>query len=173
MSPGAWASTRSVKNRGSYGLRWTESTSRRGRRSASRSPASSSTARSSRAAQSETSTRVFRSSQSCWQRSGPPRACRPRSCLPPGRPASSGYMVIDPLGAALPPRHSVGLLGGRVCEGGRQARPAKRRPAHLRHAHAPGAQRAWCGGHGFGHGTRWNRRELAGRGETAGTAERR
>ena len=32
---------------------------------------------------------------------------------------------------------------------------------------------AWCGGHGFGHGTRWNRRELAGRGETAGTAERR
>ena len=30
-----------------------------------------------------------------------------------------------------------------------------------------------CGGHGFGHGTRWNRCEQARRGETAWTAERR
>src|SRR5271166_3004492 len=47
-----------------------------------------------------------------------------------------------PSGAALPPRHGVRLLGCRVCEGGREAHPAARRPAHLRHAHAPGAQRA-------------------------------
>jgi hypothetical protein len=32
---------------------------------------------------------------------------------------------------------------------------------------------AWCGGHGFGHKTRWNRCEQARRGETAWTAERR
>jgi hypothetical protein len=32
---------------------------------------------------------------------------------------------------------------------------------------------AWCGGHGFGHGTLCNRRELAGWGEIAWTAERR
>ena len=37
-------------------------------------------------------------------------------------------------GAALLPRHGVGLLGGRVREGGREAHPAARRPAHLRHA---------------------------------------
>jgi integrase len=37
-------------------------------------------------------------------------------------------------------RHGVGLLGGRLCEGGREAHPAARRPAHLRHAHAFGAQ---------------------------------
>jgi len=32
---------------------------------------------------------------------------------------------------------------------------------------------ARCGGHGFGHRTRWNRCEQAGRGEPAWTAERR
>ena len=47
-----------------------------------------------------------------------------------------------PTGTALPPRHRVRLLGCRVWEGGREAHPAARRPAHLRHAHAPGAQRA-------------------------------
>jgi integrase len=54
----------------------------------------------------------------------------------------SGYVVVDPLGPALPPRHCVRLLGCGVCEGGREAHPAARRPTHLRHAHAPGAQRA-------------------------------
>jgi integrase len=47
-----------------------------------------------------------------------------------------------PSGAALPPRHGVRLLGCGVCEGGREAHPAARRPAHLRHAYVPGAQRA-------------------------------
>jgi integrase len=76
-----------------------------------------------------------------------------------------GYVVTDPCGAALPPRHGVGLLGGGVCDGGRQAQPATRRPAHRRHAHAPGAQRA--GGvatdldteHGGTDANKWDGRE--------------
>ena len=47
-----------------------------------------------------------------------------------------------PSGPALLPRHGVGLRGGRVCEGGRQAHPATRRPPHLRNTDASGAQRA-------------------------------
>jgi hypothetical protein len=133
---------RSVKAAVATGCDGPRSTSRH-RRSASRSPASSSTARSSRAAPGPRPRPVCcRSSQSCWQRSGPPRACRPRSNSPPARLRAQRLRGHRPSRAALPPRHGVGLLGGRVCEGGRQAHPATRRPAHLRHAHAPGAQRA-------------------------------
>ena len=65
-----------------------------------------------------------------------------------GPPTSAAATSSSTLWAALPPRHGVRLLGCRVCEGGREAHPAARRPAHLRHAHAPGAQRA--GGNHFG-----------------------
>jgi integrase len=63
--------------------------------------------------------------------------------LAAGRPPTSAAATSSStLWGALPPRHGVGLLGCRVCEGGCEAHPAARRSAHLRHAHAPGAQRA-------------------------------
>ena len=79
------------------------STSRR-RQSASRSPASSSTARSSRATPSPRPRPVCcRSPRSCWRRSGPPRACRPRSSSPPAHIRAQRLRRRRPLGRRYHP----------------------------------------------------------------------
>ena len=115
---------RSVKSRGSYGLRWTDVDVE----AQTISIEITRVVVDGEVVEGAPSPRprpvCCRSSQSCWQRSGPPRACRPRSCSPPARLRAQRLRGHRPYGAALPPRHGVGLLGGRVCEGGRQTHPA-------------------------------------------------
>ncbi len=55
---------------------------------------------------SETSTRVLPLPPSCWRRSGPPRACRPRSSSPPGPLTSAAATLSWTLwgGATTPTR---------------------------------------------------------------------
>ena len=95
---------RRVKGRGSYGLRWTDVDFEAQTISIEITRVVVDGEVVEGGTKSETSTRVCRSSQSCWQRSGPPRACRPRSSSPPARSCErSGYVVIDPLGRRYHP----------------------------------------------------------------------
>src|SRR6478609_60151 len=132
---------RSVKSRGSYGLRWTDVDVEAQTISIeiTRVVVDGEVVEGGR--MSETSTRVW---PLIPERLAALRAARMQAeeQLAAGAACElRGYVVTDPCGAALPPRHGVGLLGGGVCDGGRQAQPATRCPAHRRHAHAPGAQR--------------------------------
>ena len=133
---------RSVKSRGSYGLRWTDVDVEAQTISIEITRVVVDGEVVEGGAKSETSTRVLPLIPELLAALRAAARMQAEELLAAGPPASQRLRGHRPSGAALPPRHGVGLLGGRVCEGGRQAHPATRRPADLRHAHAPGAQRA-------------------------------
>ena len=141
MSPGAWASTE-CKSRGSYGLRWTEVDFQAQTISIEITRVVVDGEVVEGGTKSETSTRVLPLIPELLAALRAAARMQAEEQLAAGPPASAAATWSSTLWAGLPPRHGVGLRGGRVCEGGRQAHPATRRPAHLRHAHAPGAQRA-------------------------------
>ena len=133
---------RSVKSRGSYGLRWTEVDFEAQTISIEITRVVVDGEVVEGGTKSETSTRVLPLIPELLAALRAAARMQAEEQLAAARLRARRLAGHRPSGPALPPRHGVGLRGGRVCEGGRQAHPATRRPAHLRHADAPGAQRA-------------------------------
>ena len=122
---------RRVKGRGSYGLRWTEVDFEAQTISIEITRVVVDGEVVEGGTKSETSTRVLPLIPELLAALRAAARMQAEEQLAAGPPASAAATWSSTFWAALPPRHGVGLRGGRVREGGRQPHPATRRPAHL------------------------------------------